>query len=78
MNGKYPKHHETSTKAITKFFENFDLLKVLKFPRGGGGSQRLGTFPKFDRFLLLKASINDVPFSTITSPSVYYWPEAKS
>ena len=57
MNGKYPKHHETSRKAIKKIFENVDLLKVPKFPRGGR-SRRFGTFPKFDLFLLLlKASL---------------------
>jgi len=46
MNGKYPKHPETSRKAITISIENFDLLNSL----GGGGSRRFGTFPKFDRF----------------------------
>ena len=39
MNGKYPKHPETSRKAIKKFVENFDLLRVPKFPRGGEVSE---------------------------------------
>ena len=52
MNGKYPKHPETSRKAIQISIENFDLLKI-----GGGRSQRFGTFPKFDRFGFLKASL---------------------
>ena len=47
MNGKYPKHSEK--KSNNKFFENVDLLRVPKFPRG---PQRFGTFPKFDRFFL--------------------------
>ena len=45
IHGKYPKHPETSRKAIKKFFENFDLLKVPKFPRGGGGLGGLELFP---------------------------------
>ena len=40
MNGKYPKHSETSRKAIKKnSFGNFDLSKVPKFPKGGGVSE---------------------------------------
>ena len=51
MNGKFPKHPETSRKAIQILIEKFDLLKVPKFTRGEE-SQRFGTFPKFDRFLV--------------------------
>ena len=47
MNGKYPKHPETFRNA-KKFIENF-AVKVIKFSRGGG-SQRFGTFPKFEGF----------------------------
>ena len=56
MNGKYPKHPETSRKAIKKFFENFDLLKVPKFPRVGGGLGGLELFPSLTVFFL-KASL---------------------
>ena len=36
--GKYPKHPETSRFAIKILIENFDLLRVPKFP-GGGASE---------------------------------------
>ena len=45
MNGNDPKHPETSRKAIKIFIENFDLLRVPKFPRVGGGLGGLELFP---------------------------------
>ena len=54
MNGKYPKHPETSRKAIQISKQNFDMLKI-----GGGeeGFRGLELFPSLTVFFL-KASLN--------------------
>ena len=49
MNGKYPKHPETSRKVIKMLFENVDLLMVPKFPRGG--LRGLEFFPSLTVFI---------------------------